>query len=75
VPGLNTTFKYVYGDHFKTADGLKNKESEANVIVNYALQQPILKGLALQYIFINYDVKHGNDFSEKRFFFNYSKKF
>ncbi len=47
---------------------LKNKESEANVIVNYALQQPFLKGLALQYIFINYDVKHGNDFSENRFF-------
>nr|WP_202732450.1 OprD family outer membrane porin [Acinetobacter pittii] len=75
VPGLNTTLKYVYGDHFKTVDGLKNKESEANVIVNYALQQPLLKGLALQYIFINYDVKHGNDFSENRFFVNYSKKF
>jgi len=75
APGLNTTLKYVYGDHFKSAGGLKNKESEANVIVNYALQQPFLKGLALQYIFINYDVKHGNDFSENRFFVNYSKKF
>ncbi|MCK4102076.1 OprD family porin [Acinetobacter radioresistens] len=75
VPGLNTTLKYVYGNDFKTADGRENKESESNIIVNYAFQQPALKGVALQYILINYDVKYGNDFTENRFFVNYTKKF
>lgn len=75
IPGLNTTLKYVYGKGFKTADGRDNKESESNVIINYAFQQPRLKGVALQYILINYDIKHGNDFTENRFFVNYSKNF
>jgi len=75
VPGLNATIKYVYGDHFKTSKGEQNKESEANLILNYAFQQPYLKGLALQYIRIDYNVKHGNDFDEDRLFVNYTKKF
>lgn len=75
VPGLNTTLKYVYGDNFKTNDGLENHESETNFILNYAFQQPFIKGLSLQYILIDYDVKHGNDFTENRLFVNYSKKF
>ena len=75
IPGLNTTVKYVYGHNFKTADGRENKESEANFIGNYAFQQPYLKGLALQYLLIDYNVKHGTDFTENRFFVNYSKKF
>ncbi|MFX5835782.1 hypothetical protein ABTE43_17950, partial [Acinetobacter baumannii] len=29
----------------------------------------------LQYIRIDYNVKHGNDFGEDRFFVNYTKKF
>ncbi len=37
------------------------------MILNYAFQQPFLKGVALQYIRIDYNVKHGNDFGEDRF--------
>jgi len=75
VPGLNALVKYVYGHDFKTANGEKNHETESNVILNYAFQQPSLKGFALQYLRIDYDVKHGNDFSENRFFVNYTKRF
>jgi benzoate transport porin len=75
VPGLNALVKYVYGHNFKTANGEKNHETESNVILNYAFQQPSLKGFALQYLRIDYDVKHGNDFSENRFFVNYTKRF
>ena len=75
VPGLNALVKYVYGHDFKTVNGEKNHETESNVILNYALQQPSLKGFALQYLRIDYDVKHGNDFSENRFFVNYTKRF
>ncbi|KYQ85034.1 benzoate transporter [Acinetobacter sp. NRRL B-65365] len=75
VPGLNALVKFVYGHDFKTANGEKNHETESNVILNYAFQQPSLKGFALQYLRIDYDVKHGNDFSENRFFVNYTKRF
>lgn len=75
VLGLNALVKYVYGHDFKTANGEKNHETESNVILNYAFQQPSLKGFALQYLRIDYDVKHGNDFSENRFFVNYTKRF
>ena len=75
VPGLNVMLKYVYGHDFKAANGDKNHETESNIIVNYAFQQPYLKGFALQYIRIDYDVKHGNDFGEDRLFVNYTKKF
>lgn len=74
IPGFNTTIKYVYGDNFKSTDGKPNHENESNIILNYAFQQPHLKGLALQYIRIDYDVKHGNDFGEDRLFLSYSKK-
>ncbi|ENY3708448.1 OprD family porin [Acinetobacter baumannii] len=60
---------------FKAANGEKNHETESNVILNYAFQQPLLKGFALQYIRIDYNVKHGNDFGEDRLFVNYTKKF
>lgn len=75
IPGLNTTLKYVYGNNFNAADGRENRESEANFIGSYAFQQPYLKGLALQYLLIDYHVKYGTDFTENRFFVNYSKKF
>jgi hypothetical protein len=75
IPGFNAAVKYVYGEDFETADGKKNHESESNIILNYAFQQPYLKGLALQYIRIDYDVKHGNDFGEDRMFVNYTHKF
>ncbi|WP_228129833.1 OprD family outer membrane porin [Acinetobacter sp. NIPH 2100] len=75
VPGFNAMVKYVYGHDFKAANGEKNHESESNIILNYAFQQPSLKGFSLQYIRIDYNVKHGNDFGEDRLFVNYSKKF
>ena len=75
VPGLNAMVKYVYGHDFKAVNGEKNHETESNLILNYAFQQPYLKGFSLQYIRIDYDVKHGNDFGEDRLFVNYSKKF
>ncbi len=75
IPGFNAAIKYVYGDNFETIDGKKNHESESNIILNYNFQQPYLKGLALQYIRIDYDVKHGNDFGEDRLFINYTHKF
>lgn len=75
IPGFNAVVKYVYGDSFKTADGKENNESESNIILNYAFQQPFLKGLALQYIRIDYNVEHGNDFGEDRLFVNYTKRF
>lgn len=75
IPGFNVVLKYVYGYDFKTATGEKNKESESNLIFNYTFQQSYLKGFALQYIRIDYNVDHGNDFGEDRLFVNYSKKF
>ena len=75
IPGFNAAIKYVYGNDFKAADGRKNNESESDIILNYAFQQPFLKGVALQYIRIDYDVKHGTDFGEDRFFVNYTKRF
>ncbi|WP_111896290.1 OprD family outer membrane porin, partial [Acinetobacter sp. MB5] len=50
IPGFNAMVKYVYGNHFKAANGSKNLESESDIILNYAFQQPYLKGLSLQYI-------------------------
>lgn len=75
VPGLTTTLKYAYGKDFKTVSGLDNRESEANLILGYALQDPRVKGLSFQYVHIDYDVKHGVDFKEDRIFVNYVKKF
>ncbi|KKW82304.1 benzoate transporter [Acinetobacter sp. AG1] len=75
IPGFNAAIKYVYGNNFETSDGKKNHESESNIILNYNFQQPYLKGLALQYIRIDYDVKHGNNFGEDRLFVNYTHKF
>lgn len=75
IPGFSTAVKYVYGHDFKTATGEKNKESESNLIFNYAFQPTYLKGLALQYIRIDYNIDHGNDFGEDRLFVNYTKKF
>lgn len=75
VPGLNAVVKYVYGHDFKTANGEKNHETESNVLINYAFQQPYLKGFAIQYLRVDYKVKHGNDFGEDRLFVNYTKRF
>ena len=75
IPGLSTAVKWVYGHDFKSSTGEDNQETEANYVLNYAFQQPYLKGLGFQYIHIDYNVKYGNDFTEDRIFMNYMKKF
>lgn len=75
VPGLNVILKHVYGYDFKTVLGQRNKEQETNLIVNYAFQNPALKGVAFQWLYIPYKVRYGNDFNENRVFLSYSKKF
>uniref|UniRef100_UPI00124C4A55 OprD family outer membrane porin n=1 Tax=Acinetobacter ursingii TaxID=108980 RepID=UPI00124C4A55 len=75
VPGLNVMLKHVYGYDFKTVLGQRNKEQETNLIVNYAFQNPALKGVAFQWLYIPYKVRYGNDFNENRVFLSYSKKF
>lgn len=76
VAGLSTILKYSYGHGFKDTKGRNNKETEAIVILNYAFQQPYLKGVSVQAVNINYDNKHGNnDFTENRIFVNYQKAF
>ena len=75
VPGLNVMLKHVYGYDFKTVLGQRNKEQETNLIVNYAFQNPALKGVAFQWLYIPYKIRYGNDFNENRVFLSYSKKF
>ena len=75
VPGLNFMFKHVYGYDFKTTSGQKNREQESNLIVNYAFQNPQLKGVGFQWIYIPYKVRYGTDFNENRVFLTYTKKF
>lgn len=75
VKGLNVLAKYAYGYDFKDAQGRDNKESELNVILSYEFQQPELKGLAFQWMYIDYDVDHGNSFQENRVLTTYTKKF
>lgn len=74
VPGLTSLVRYASGDNFKTG-GLDNKESELDVGLSYSFQNPTLKGLGLQYLYVDYDVDHGNDFVEQRAFVTYTKKF
>lgn len=75
IPGLNATLKHVYGYDFRTKEGLKNKEQETDLIVNYNFQNNALKGLAFQWLFIPYKIDHGNDFTENRLFLSYTKSF
>jgi hypothetical protein len=75
IPGFNAMAKYVYGNDFRAQNGKLNRESESDLIFNYAFQQPYLRGLALQYIRIDYNIRYGNSFGENRFFVNYTKKF
>lgn len=75
VPGLNTMVKYVYGTDFKDAQGRDNHESETNFILTYDIQNPKLKGLSFRWLYVNYDVEHGNSFQENRVLTTYTKKF
>ena len=75
VPGLSAIVKYVYGNGFKAVDGHDNHESETDILFKYSFQQPYLKGVAFQYLRLDYNVKHGNDYNEDRIFLSYTKKF
>lgn len=75
VPGLNTTVKYVYGTDFEDAQGRDNHESETNFILTYDVQNPNLKGLAFRWLYVNYDIEHGNSFQENRLMTTFTKKF
>ncbi len=75
APGLNAAVKYVYGTDFKDALGRDNHESETNVMLAYDMQNPKLKGLSFRWLYINYDVEHGNSFQENRVFTTYTMKF
>ncbi len=75
VKGLNVMAKYAYGYDFKDAQGRDNKESELNVILSYEFQEPVLKGLAFQWMYIDYNVDYGNSFQENRILTTYTKKF
>ncbi len=75
VPGLNALVKYVHGFDFKDGQGRDNRESETNFILGYDFQNPKLKGLSFQWLYINYDIKNGNSFQENRVLTTYTKKF
>lgn len=75
IPGLNTIVKYSYGEDIDMGDQHDHTESELNLIASYQFQNEKLKGFGMQYLFVNYDSKYGNDFDENRFFVNYTKKF
>lgn len=75
VKGLNILAKYAYGYDFKDAQGKDNKESELNLILSYEFQNPIVKGLAFQWMYIDYNIDQGNSFQENRVLTTYTKKF
>jgi len=75
IPGLNTVAKYSYGEDIETATDKDNSESELNLIAIYNFQHPKLKGLSMQYLYVDYNIDQGNDFDENRFFVMYTKKF
>ena len=75
VPGLNALAKYVYGYDFKDAQGRENTESELNVLLSYEVQNPKLKGLSFQWLYIDYNIEHGNSFQENRILTTFTKKF
>lgn len=75
APGLNTMVKYVYGSDFKDAQGRDNHESETNFILTYDVQNPKLKGLAFRWLYVNYDIEHGNSFQENRVMTTFTKNF
>lgn len=74
VPGLELTYKYIYGDGFKTGN-LSNSEQEQDVLLAYQVPQGRLKGLGFQALYINYDTKIGRDYDEVRVSTKYQFKF
>ena len=75
VPGSNGMIKYAYGYDFAGTSASNGRENETNYVLNYKFQKPKLAGLGLQWVFIDYRSKYGNDMQENRIFTTYSMKF
>lgn len=74
VPGMDLTYRYIYGDNFKT-NGLDNTETEQDIVLNYNATRPALKGLGFQVLYINYQTDVGKDYDEVRVTTRYQRKF
>ena len=75
VPGLSSMIKHAYGSDFAGSTQNNGRETETNYVLSYQVQQPQLKGLSLQWVFIDYRSKFANDMQEHRIFTTYSFKF
>jgi benzoate transport porin len=80
VPGLTTTLRHYDGWNIDNGAGKKRgKEDENNVIVNYVVPEGKLKGLGVQYMYIDvnyHDVPNfPSDLEEHRAAVTYSYKF
>lgn len=79
APGLTATVRHYDGWNINNGAGkTRGKEDENNFILNYAVSQGALKGLALQYMYI--DVNYNNiagffDLQEHRIATTYTYKF
>lgn len=75
VPGLSALIKHAYGYDFLGTPADRGHETETNYVLNYQVQNPVLKGLGFQWVFIDYRAKYANDMQENRIFTTYSLKF
>lgn len=81
VPGLKLTLRYLNGSDIYRAGFKDNKETEKNLIVNYTVPEGWLKGLGVEWRYIDANIKYGvgnlpgRDFVENRFITTYTFKF
>lgn len=78
VPGLTATLRHYEGWDAKNADGSRGQEDENNVIINYVVPEGKLKGVGLNYTYIdvNYDnITNFSDLEEHRVAVTYNYKF
>lgn len=81
APGLRTTLRYLHGTNIERKGLPDNKEREANFILGYTVPEGVLKGLGVEWRYIDTATKYGsgvsngNDFVENRVITTYSFKF
>ena len=85
VPGLTATVRHFHGSNidasyygFKDGDNQplsEGKEYENNFILNYVVPEGKLKGLGVQWYFIDTDYNYGNDLQEHRIATTYTYTF
>lgn len=81
APGLRATLRYLYGTNIERPGFSDNKETEANFILGYTVPEGKLKGLGVEWRYIDTTSKYGagysegNDFVENRVITTYSFKF